>query len=329
MSRASIIITTHNRPHLLPRAIESARRAGTDVEIIVVDDASTDETAKVCRSFYDIRYVRAERNQHVAGARNLGIMASSREYISFLDDDDQRLPESLDVQIAALASAPEAGFVYGQVLVADQGGAIDGSFYPVTCPRGDLFWQLLERNFVPCCGALFRKSCLYRVGLLNESIPGADDWDLWIRLSEIYGVASVERPVAVWRRPTPTSGQGSSATVELISLGRYLLRRRWLALPRASSAAPQKRRAAWGGFSKNVSDHLVWEAASALLTGDLPHAGKSALTALRLHPSAILGTARRWTRATTLRTFLAGGFTRDALMSAKAHFKQVRSNKSE
>src|SRR4051794_24382893 len=112
MPKATIIITTHHRPHLLPRAVESALCAGTDVEVVVVDDASTDETARVCESLQDVRYVRVERNQGVAGARNIGILASSGQYISFLDDDDVRLAHSLDAQVEALEAAKEAGMIY-------------------------------------------------------------------------------------------------------------------------------------------------------------------------------------------------------------------------
>ena len=113
MATVSVIIPTHARPDLLPRAVDSARQAGTDVEIIVVDDASTDETARVCQGLENIKYVRVERNQGVAGARNLGIFVSTSDYIAFLDDDDLRLPGSLDHQLAALKANPEAGFVCG------------------------------------------------------------------------------------------------------------------------------------------------------------------------------------------------------------------------
>jgi glycosyltransferase involved in cell wall biosynthesis len=160
--------------------------------------------------------VRAERNRRVAGARNLGVMASRGEYLTFLDDDDLRLPGSLDAQLEALSRSPRAAFVYGRVLVADQDGATGAESYPDELLQGDVFWELLERNFVPCGAALFRRSALLSVGLLDEAIPGVDDWDLWVRLAELYPVVAVEQPVAVWRRPTRASGQGSSNTVDLI-----------------------------------------------------------------------------------------------------------------
>ena len=102
MASISLIIPTHSRPHLLPRAVESALAAGTDVEVVVVDDASTDDTADVCRSMKGINYIRLAHRQGVAGARNAGVLTSSAEYIAFLDDDDLRLPGSLDRQLAIL-----------------------------------------------------------------------------------------------------------------------------------------------------------------------------------------------------------------------------------
>src|SRR5262245_13108140 len=122
MPKTSIIITTFNRPHLLRRAVESAQAAGSDVEVVVVDDASCDETATILRSFPEINYVRAERNQGVAGARNIGLVDGKGEYITFLDDDDVRLPNSVDQQIEVLEAHPEAMMVYGQAIPASSSG---------------------------------------------------------------------------------------------------------------------------------------------------------------------------------------------------------------
>jgi glycosyltransferase involved in cell wall biosynthesis len=328
MPKVSIIITTHNRPHLLPRAIESARASGSEVEVLVVDDESSDETAAVCQNVSGINYVRVERNQGVAGARNIGLAASHAEYVSFLDDDDQRLPNSIDQQIKILEGKPEAALIYGQAIPEDPTGARHPA-YPADCPQGDILWDLLTRNFIPCGSAVFRRACLSRVGLLDDSIPGIDDWDLWIRIAEIFSIAAIETPVMIWRQPTRTSGQGSSCTVDLIEQGRRRFRSYWLKLARVASAPQPRRREAWRSFSNNVSEHLAWETFSALGKFEFPHAGKSALTALRLHPAALLSMLHQWTSTATLNTLLASARSRDELAKSKAHFKQIRSSRTQ
>src|SRR5450432_950687 len=194
MPTASIIIPTYNRPRLLPRAVESARAAGSDVEIIVVDDASTDETASVCRQLDGISYVRLDRNQGVAGARNVGILASASEYIAFLDDDDLRLPGSLDLQTQALIDNPEMGFVCGAMLIADQDYNLTGEIATPHHASGDLFWQLLELEFpIMPLSVVIRKACFRRVGLLNRRLRGIDDWDILVRIAELYPVMVMEQ----------------------------------------------------------------------------------------------------------------------------------------
>src|SRR4051794_1902166 len=116
MLSASIIIATRNRCELLPRAIESARRAGTNVEIIVIDDASEDRTREVCTPLISdgrVRYFRLSRQLGLAGARNVGLISSTAPYITFLDDDDLLLPNSLDQQLERMEANPEAGMIYG------------------------------------------------------------------------------------------------------------------------------------------------------------------------------------------------------------------------
>lgn len=327
MPKISIIIPTHNRPHLLPRAINSARASGSAVEIVVVDDASSDETAEICRSISDITYVRVDRNQGVAGARNIGLVASRGEYVSFLDDDDQRLPGSVNKQIEALEKNPDAVMIYGQAIPEDPSGTRHQP-YPAECPQGNIFWELLTRNFIPCGSAVFRRECLSRVGLLDEGIPGIDDWDLWVRIAEIFSIAAFETPVMIWRQPTRTSAQGSSCTVDLIEQGRRRFRQHWSKLPRLTRAAQNRQREAWRNFSNNVSEHLVWEAFSALGKFELRDAGKSALTALRLHPTALIDLLRRWTSASTLDILLTSTRTRGEAANVKAHFKRIRSSRT-
>ena len=284
MPTASVIITTHNRPHLLANAIKSAKAAGEDVEVVVVDDASTDETADVCRNVSDIRYVRVERNQKVAAARNIGVLVSRGEYLTFLDDDDVRLAGSVDLQLAALASVPKAGLIYGQALVADQQNIATGDYNPKRCPQGDVFWELLGRNFIPCGTALFRRSCLFRAGLLDQSVPGIDDWDLWVRISALYEVMALEQPVIRWRRSTPVSGQGTSRANELVAMSTHHFQKKWLKLARAAEAPAKKRREVSQEFSRNMAAHLALETARALKYGNFLCAPKNLMAALSLHP---------------------------------------------
>jgi hypothetical protein len=286
----SIIITTHSRPQLLARAIESARTAGTAIELIVVDDASSDATASMCRALPDIKYVRLERNQRVAGARNVGLLASSGRYITFLDDDDLRLPDSLDEQVQLLDKNDEAGLVYGQAVVRDESTE---RVYPFRCPKGDVFWKLVAQNFIPCGSVVFRRSCLERVGLLDSYLAGLDDWDLWIRIASLYPVVVLEKPVLIWRRSTPVSEQGTSQAASIVSRALKQFESHWMKLPPAVSGTAEMRSKAWQQFSSNMAAHLLWETMRSLNHGDARQAARDISTVVRVGPAAISRLAQR------------------------------------
>lgn len=284
MASVSIIIPTHNRPHLLIRAVESARAAGTDVEIIVVDDGSIDDTARICRELEGIKYIRLERNQGVAGARNVGILASSSEYIAFLDDDDLRLPDSLDLQTDALAANPEIGFICGATLIADQDYRLTGEISAPRHQSGDLFWQLLEFDLPALLlSVVIRRECFLRVGLFDDRLSGIDDWDILVRIAELYRVITMQQPVGIYRWPTPLSGQGSSAQAShLYAAIRHQLQ--LFRLPRVMAATKVQRRGARRRTVNRVADVLLYNAARRLPERAFRFATANIFTALRLNP---------------------------------------------
>ena len=302
--QVSIIIPTRNRCALLPRAIESARQAGTDVEIVVVDDASEDETAAVCRQWIDsgcVRYIRARRRLGVAGVRNVGLISTTSPYVSFLDDDDKRLPGTLDIQIELLEKDPDAGMVYGRALYGDEDCKATRDFYPQDCPEGDLFWKLLERNFIPCPTVVFRRACLSRVGLLEQEAPGIEDWDLWVRIAELYPVLATCRPVAIWRRGNPASGQFTSRSENLHREARRLHREKWLQLPRAIESGPDRQRVAAREFARYASQQLVWEAGASLKSKHFSSFARIALAGVRMYPVEV---STKVFSSTTLRSLM-------------------------
>jgi glycosyltransferase involved in cell wall biosynthesis len=293
MAKVSLIIPTFNRPHLLPRAVNSALQAGSSVEVVVVDDASCDETASVCQSLSDIKYVRLDSNRGVAGARNEGLRASTSEYVGFLDDDDLRLPNSLDVQLNLLEAQPEAGMIYGRALYGDEQCRPKGDSYPDFCPQGDIFWQLMQWNFIPCLTVVFRRTCLERVGMLDETAAGVDDWDLWVRISELYPVLATDQAVAIWRQPTPTSGQFSFRAERMHRRARRLHRDKWLRLPRATQASEEWRNEALRAFADRATQQMIWEAASRLRVGRAMDSIRLAFEMARLYPRAAVRHAIR------------------------------------
>jgi glycosyltransferase involved in cell wall biosynthesis len=266
------------------RAVESAKLAGRDVELVVVDDASTDSTAEVCRLLEGIKYIRLEHNLGVAGARNAGLYASSAEYIAFLDDDDLRLADSLDLQLDALARQPEAGFVCGSMLLADQEGRLTGEKSAPNHPGGDIFWELLELAFpVMPLSVLFRKECFFHVGLFRNRLAGIDDWDMFVRIAELYPVLVLSEAVGIYRQPTPSSGQGSSQlSRQLAAVARH--QRELLRLPRAMSASAGRRKQARRAAIERVANTLFLNAFEGLPTGSYGFAYANILSALRLNP---------------------------------------------
>ena len=284
MPKISVVIPTYNRARLLPRAIESAQNACSDLEVIVVDDCSTDDTPEVCAGISGIRYVRMQINGGLANARNTGIAESSCEFVAFLDDDDLRLPGSLDKQLHALTSDDRIAFCYGQALIGDARRQLPtGEIYPLRCPHGDIFWELLADNFIPMPSVLARKSSLVNEGGFNTALKLIEDWDMWLRLSERQLVAAVEEPVAIHRKAVAGSEQMCSNAADIC---KQALRVQQMALdrPRARASESAKRRHVQKKFRDRAYEILMTEATNSIHEGKPQAARTNILDAFRLRP---------------------------------------------
>jgi glycosyltransferase involved in cell wall biosynthesis len=198
--RVSVIIPTRNRSHLLAEAIRSVLALDgpdLDLEILVCDNGSTDDTERVATDL-GARVLHAT-TPGPSATRNVGIRAATGEFIAFLDDDDLWLPGQLRPQLAQLAARPELGACVGQVLPTDAEGTQLGPPYPAALPAdGDVFEAFLNRW--PQIGALVvRASVRETVGYLDESLMSSEDWDWQLRIAARHRIGHVAVPVLMFR----------------------------------------------------------------------------------------------------------------------------------
>ena len=182
----SVIIPTYNRAQLAGRAIRSAlAQTYRPLEIIVVDDGSTDETEAVLRAFGDkIRAIR-QRNQGRSLARNHGIEAATGEFVAFLDSDDVWTADTVAAEVEVLSANPQADICYSWWQLVTQ----DGQRLRVHESRveGDVFAAIYWQNFVSTCNILLRRACFSEPDsqplIFDARMCSFEDWALWLRLA--------------------------------------------------------------------------------------------------------------------------------------------------
>jgi glycosyltransferase involved in cell wall biosynthesis len=194
----SIIIPTCNREHCVGRAITSVlNQTYPRFELIVVDDGSIDDTEKVIKNFHDKRivYLRHEKNLGAPAARNTGIKAARGDYIAFLDDDDEWLPEKLEKQMNLFVLSPDTGVVYSGFWKWENNRNVYVPYRWVSQKEGYIHEELLKGNFVGTPTAVVRKACFLKAGLFDEELPCLQDWELWIRISKHFPFMCVDEPL--------------------------------------------------------------------------------------------------------------------------------------
>ena len=195
LQNLSVIIPTHNRVGLLPRALTSIHaQTLPPAEIIVVDDGSTDGTERLMQSeFPGVGYLRQE-NRGVAAARNRGIREARGEWLAFLDSDDEWLPQKLERQLGALAKNPELFVCHTNEIWIRRGRRVN-PMKKHTKHGGRIFSKCLPLCVISPSSVVLHRSILTRTGLFDESLPACEDYDLWLRVSSLFPVLYLEEPL--------------------------------------------------------------------------------------------------------------------------------------
>ena len=193
--RISVIIPTHNRSLLLPRALDSVLSQSRQAdEVIVVDDGSTDDTAAMLRDRYPrVRYL-FQGNRGVSAARNLGIRAATGDWIALLDSDDSWLPDKLERQEVACSTQPGYRIVHGEEIWIRDGRRVNPK------RRHDKHGGWIFNRCLPLCvispsAVMIQRDLLLEVGLFDETLPACEDYDLWLRLCAFHPVLFLKDPV--------------------------------------------------------------------------------------------------------------------------------------
>jgi glycosyltransferase involved in cell wall biosynthesis len=197
----SVVIPTYNRSRQVQSAIQSVLdQTHSDLEAIVVDDRSIDNTVQVVEEYSRkdprIRLIVHKERRGAQAARNTGIKAGSGEWIAFLDSDDKWLPDSLNSRLQA-ADTSGSHVVHSDCYVIDP-RATGVRQMGVVPMQGDIYRQLL-RKFCPVFPALLvSKEALARIGYLDETIVSWEEWDTAIRLAKYYEFSFVPQATFVY-----------------------------------------------------------------------------------------------------------------------------------
>ncbi len=197
-----MVIPAYNHERYVGEAIQSVLdQTFRDFELIIINDGSTDHTEEEILKFKDerIRYY-SQENRGLSATLNRGIELARGEYFNFLPSDDAFFPEKLEVQLKSFRGNPDLGVVFSYPQLVDAEGreikddpAAQWSIVPYET-KEEIFPALFERNFLSAPTALIRMDCFKKVGVFDESLKYAQDYDLWMRILKYYDTRLLRRP---------------------------------------------------------------------------------------------------------------------------------------
>src|SRR5438874_3411872 len=279
----SVVIPCYNQAHFLGEAIESAlAQTYPHLEIVVVDDGSTDNTAAVVAGYPGVRSVQ-QGNQGLSAARNAGLRHSIGECLVFLDADDRLLPRAIEVGLACLRDHPECAFVYGRSrFMAFDGSSFQGPPQPRV--EGDYYLALLQGCPIFATGSvMYRREIFELVGGFDPSLSPAADYDLYYRIARQFPIRCHEETIAEYRK------HGTSMTRSgkmMLKYNLMALRAQWKHVNRSR----QQMEAYKTGirFWKRVwGRYVIEQIRAAIAEGEWKRATEGMLSLLRYSPSCL------------------------------------------
>jgi glycosyltransferase involved in cell wall biosynthesis len=214
--RVSVVVPTRNRSRLLATTLRGVlRQRAVDLEVIIVDEASTDDTTAVLAAIRDprVRIVRHDVPRGVSAARNRGAEEARGDWVAFLDDDDLWAPDKLARQVQSAIAAGRDWVYTGSVNIGDRCEIVYGQ---PPLPPEEMVEALLRYNAIPGGGSnvIVRRTLLRRAGPFDTRLLNTEDWEMWIRLAKTGPPAWVCSPLVAYRV------HSSNASLDVIEIRR-------------------------------------------------------------------------------------------------------------
>jgi glycosyltransferase involved in cell wall biosynthesis len=204
VSKVSVIIPTYNRLPMVKEAVESVLIQDVeDLEVIVVDDGSTDGTSEEISQFGGrVKLLRNDENRGVSAARNKGILHSRGKYVAFLDSDDLWVKGKLRAQTVFLDDNPHYPLCYTDEIWIRRGKRVNPKLKHAKY-SGWIFEKCLPLCTISPSSSMMRRTLFSRVGLFDEALPVCEDYDFWLRVALRYPVFFIPRKLIVKRGGHP------------------------------------------------------------------------------------------------------------------------------
>lgn len=194
--KVTVIIPTYNREGTIAESVQSVLdQTYSNLEVLIVDDGSTDGTESVIKEFTDgrITYVRLDKNGGVANARNVGVNLAKTDWIAYQDSDDVWHKDKLEKQMAYAKEYPEYALIYSKYKLIYQNGVesiMPGA--PLEVMEGDMFKALLERNVIGAPTVLVKREAFIDAGGFDTEFKALEDWDFVIRFARRYRIGYID-----------------------------------------------------------------------------------------------------------------------------------------